>query len=135
MPIRLLMITGSTVLLSYILMPSRMTWPLAPAPGVISCIRLRQRIRVVLPQPEGPIKAVAVLALTSKLMFFKACFDPYHASRFLIDTLYCLTVAELLPSALSCKGSTTLLLLILKLSLELNWVLCSVLTNIYYLYR
>jgi hypothetical protein len=31
-----------------------------------------------------------------------------------------LTVAELLSSALSCKGSTPVLLLILKLSLEVN---------------
>src|SRR5215469_1950430 len=64
------------------------TWPFAFPPGVISCIRLRHLRRVVLPQPEGPINAVTVFSLTSKLMFFNACLVPNHASRFFTDTLW-----------------------------------------------
>ena len=33
------------------------------APGVTSCIRFRQRMKVLLPQPEGPIRAVTALGL------------------------------------------------------------------------
>ena len=35
-----------------------MTLPSTRADGIRSFIRLRQRIRVLLPQPEGPIRAV-----------------------------------------------------------------------------
>src|SRR6266545_6318045 len=41
---------------------SSSTSPLTVAPGVSSCIRLRQRSRVDLPQPEGPMMAVTVCA-------------------------------------------------------------------------
>src|SRR5215472_14872405 len=51
-------------------------------------MRLRHLRRVVLPQPEGPINAVTVFSLTSKLMFFNACLVPNHASRFFTDTLW-----------------------------------------------
>src|SRR5215471_20041259 len=51
-------------------------------------MRLRHLIRVVLPQPEGPMNAVTVFSLTSKLMFFNACLVPNHASRFFTDTLW-----------------------------------------------
>jgi hypothetical protein len=64
------------------------TWPFALAPGVISCMRLRHLMRVVLPQPEGPINAVTVFSFTYKLMFFNACLVPNHASRFFTDTLW-----------------------------------------------
>ena len=52
------------------------------APGVISCIRLRHLMRVVLSQPEGPINAVTVFSLTSRLMFFNACLVPNHVLGF-----------------------------------------------------
>src|SRR6266550_6118943 len=38
------------------------TSPLTVAPGVSSCIRLRQRSRVDLPQPDGPMMAVTICA-------------------------------------------------------------------------
>src|SRR5467141_5174078 len=38
------------------------TAPLTAAPGVNSCMRFRQRSRVLLPQPEGPMIAVTVFA-------------------------------------------------------------------------
>src|SRR6266571_8990797 len=41
---------------------SNNTAPLTAAPGVNSCMRFRQRSRVLLPQPEGPMIAVTVLA-------------------------------------------------------------------------
>ena len=49
--------------------PSRETWPSTRAPGVSSCIRLSERRKVVLPQPEEPISAVtlfgAIVIVTS----------------------------------------------------------------------
>src|SRR5690242_3878086 len=41
---------------------SSRTWPSTLAPGVSSCMRLRQRSRVLLPHPEGPMIAVTVCA-------------------------------------------------------------------------
>src|SRR5690242_7610983 len=38
--------------------PSSMTWPPTRAPGTVSCIRFRQRTKVDLPQPDGPMIAV-----------------------------------------------------------------------------
>src|SRR6266545_2732447 len=38
------------------------TLPLTVAPGVSSCIRFKQRSRVDLPQPDGPMMAVTVCA-------------------------------------------------------------------------
>ncbi len=37
-----------------------MTAPFAAAPGACSCMRLRQRRNVDLPQPDGPITAVTL---------------------------------------------------------------------------
>jgi len=36
--------------------------PVARAIGLVSCMRLRQRTKVDLPQPEGPMSAVAWFA-------------------------------------------------------------------------
>ena len=38
------------------------TLPSTRAPGITSCIRFRDRMKVDLPQPEGPISAVTDLA-------------------------------------------------------------------------
>ena len=38
------------------------TRPSARASGIVSCMRFRQRTKVDLPQPEGPMMAVAWLA-------------------------------------------------------------------------
>jgi hypothetical protein len=40
---------------------------LDPGPGIRSFMRFRQRIRVLLPQPEGPMKAVISCLLISRL--------------------------------------------------------------------
>jgi len=45
--------------------------------SIRSLSRLRQRRRVVLPQPEGPMKAVAFLPGMSRLTLKSACFAPY----------------------------------------------------------
>ena len=42
--------------------------PVTSAPGIRSFIRLRQRISVLLPQPDGPIRAVISFTLMSKEM-------------------------------------------------------------------
>ena len=44
------------------------TVPVTRAMGLVSCMRLRQRTKVLLPQPEGPISAVAWLAGMFRLM-------------------------------------------------------------------
>src|SRR3989454_9304749 len=41
---------------------SSKTSPATVGPGVTSCMRFRQRSRVLLPQPEGPMIAVTVFA-------------------------------------------------------------------------
>ena len=38
--------------------PSSITRPVTRAPGIVSCIRLRQRRNVDFPQPDGPMIAV-----------------------------------------------------------------------------
>ncbi|CAB4961523.1 unannotated protein [freshwater metagenome] len=42
--------------------PSSNTWPAIDADGIISCMRLRMRRNVDLPQPDGPISAVTLPA-------------------------------------------------------------------------
>src|SRR3712207_6849068 len=46
-----------------------------------SCMRFRHLIRVVFPQPDGPMIAVAVFFFMSRLIFFNACFVPNQALR------------------------------------------------------
>src|ERR1017187_8587449 len=41
------------------------TWPDTTAPRTMSCIRFRERSSVVLPEPDGPIRAVTWLMGTS----------------------------------------------------------------------
>src|ERR1700758_5257910 len=57
------------------------TRPSTRASGMVSCMRLMQRMNVDLPHPEGPISAVAWLAATLRLMSYKACPLPYQAFR------------------------------------------------------
>src|SRR5690242_8377122 len=63
--------------------PSNSTCPRARAPGTTSCIRLRQRRKVDLPQPDGPISAVICRGATSRLMLSSALNAPYQAFRLL----------------------------------------------------
>src|ERR1700733_6994898 len=49
--------------------------------GLVSCIRFRQRTKVDLPQPEGPIRAVAWFAGIFRLMLCKVWLVPYQAFR------------------------------------------------------
>src|ERR1700730_17265628 len=60
------------------LWPSRSTSPLARVPGTRSCIRLKTRRKVVLPQPEGPISAVILRAWTAKEASSSAWKSPYQ---------------------------------------------------------
>src|SRR3954464_14844459 len=61
--------------------PSRMTRPLTRAPGTVSCIRLRQRRKVDLPHPDGPMTAVTVRSVRSTDTPRTACTAPKNASR------------------------------------------------------
>ena len=66
MPIWRRTATGSTAL-SYSDCPSTITLPSTRAPGMTSCMRLRERSTVDLPQPDGPMKAVTERALMCML--------------------------------------------------------------------
>src|SRR5690242_15448740 len=57
------------------------TLPVTRATGLVSCIRLRQRTNVDLPQPEGPMRAVAWLAGMCRVMSKRVWLAPYHAFR------------------------------------------------------
>src|ERR1700736_55925 len=60
------------------LWPSRSTSPVARVPGTRSCIRLKTRRKVVLPQPEGPISAVILRAWTASDASWSAWKSPYQ---------------------------------------------------------
>src|SRR5215469_9381889 len=62
-------------------MPAILTSPSARASGLVSCMRLRQRMKVDLPQPEGPITAVACLDSIEMLIPCKASVLPNQAFR------------------------------------------------------
>src|SRR5437764_6784540 len=61
--------------------PSTSTVPFTRASGTSSCMRLRQRTKVDLPHPEGPIIAVTECGSTERLISKSACLRPYQASR------------------------------------------------------
>src|ERR1700687_6236521 len=73
------------------------TVPVTRASGIVSCMRLRQRIKVDLPQPEGPISAVAWLAATVIWMSYNAWVLPYQAFRF----------STLIPTPILCCSEGT----------------------------
>jgi len=52
------------------------TVPVTSAPGIRSFIRFRQRINVLLPQPDGPIRAVISFTLMSNVMSRTAALPP-----------------------------------------------------------
>src|ERR1700680_3746306 len=58
------------------------TLPVARASGMVSCMRLRQRTNVDLPQPEGPMTAVAWLASAFMLILRRAWVLPNQAFKF-----------------------------------------------------
>src|SRR5205809_2936399 len=58
---------------------SRSTFPSTLVLGIVSCIRFRQRIRVDLPQPDGPMIAVTACSSISSVMSSIARFGPYQA--------------------------------------------------------
>src|SRR5256885_6395264 len=59
--------------------PWRRTFPSTLAFGIVSCIRLRHRIRVDFPQPEGPMTAVTMRSSMPIVMSWMASFSPYQA--------------------------------------------------------
>src|SRR6266700_2186421 len=80
--------------------PSTSTVPFTRASGTSSCIRVRQRTKVDLPHPGGPIIAVTVCGSTERLISKSACFRPYQASR-------CCTVKAMLYFLLSHRRTST----------------------------
>jgi hypothetical protein len=75
MPTRARSTTGST-LRSLTSEPSSSILPVTRAPVMVSFIRLMQRRKVDLPQPDGPISAVTALSGTSRSTPNRACFSP-----------------------------------------------------------
>src|SRR5256885_14109097 len=59
--------------------PWSKTFPSTLAFGIVSCIRLRHRIRVDFPQPEGPMTAVTMRSSMPIVMSWIASFSPYQA--------------------------------------------------------
>src|SRR6266545_3338964 len=59
--------------------PASKTLPCTHAPGTTSCMRLRQRTSVLLPQPEGPMIAVTWQSGMSSVTPRIACVFPYQA--------------------------------------------------------
>src|SRR6058998_174510 len=59
--------------------PWSSTFPSTLAFGIVSCIRLRHRIRVDFPQPEGPMTAVTMRSSMSIVMSWIASFSRYDA--------------------------------------------------------
>src|SRR3954452_18492948 len=57
------------------------TLPSTRAPGMVSCIRLRQRTKVDFPQPDGPMMAVTWLGSIDILMPCSASVAPNQAFR------------------------------------------------------
>src|ERR1039458_786059 len=78
MPMRRRTSTGSEPL-PYTSISPTLTEPSARASGMVSCIRFKQRTKVLLPQPEGPMTAVTWLAATVMSMEFSDRFLPYQA--------------------------------------------------------
>src|SRR5437762_11436477 len=59
--------------------PSRNTCPVMRAPGTVSCMRLRQRRKVDLPHPDGPMTAVTERSRNCTLASRTACIEPKYA--------------------------------------------------------
>src|SRR5438034_10983361 len=59
--------------------PWSSTFPSTLAFGIVSCIRLRHRIRVDFPQPEGPMTALTMRSSMSIVISWIASFSPYQA--------------------------------------------------------
>src|SRR6266581_4775158 len=66
--------------------PSKGTFPSALVLGIVSCIRFRHRIRVDLPQPEGPMIAVTACSSISSVISSIARFGPYQADNASVRT-------------------------------------------------
>src|SRR3978361_1685943 len=64
---------------------SSRTVPVARAPGISSCMRLRQRNTVDLPEPDGPIIAVTLLGVYSMDTSLIACPAPEKAASPVTD--------------------------------------------------
>src|SRR2546429_179307 len=80
MPMRRRSGTASTPA-SYTSAPSSSTEPVTQAPSDSSCMRFRQRRKVLLPQPDGPITAVTVCAGNRRDTSFTTAPPPYTAVR------------------------------------------------------
>src|SRR5947199_323964 len=78
MPMRRRRWTGSTPA-SYTSAPSSSTVPVTQPPSDSSCMRFRQRRKVLLPQPDGPITAVTVCAGNRMDTSFTTARRPYRA--------------------------------------------------------
>ena len=56
--------------------PSMTISPVTRHPSMVSFMRLRQRMKVDLPQPDGPMMAVTRLGLKPMLILFSARLEP-----------------------------------------------------------
>ena len=66
---------------AYTSRPSTRTLPVTLAPGTTSCIRLRHRMNVDLPQPDGPMTAVTAFGAIVTPIPCSTCALPNQALR------------------------------------------------------
>src|SRR5277367_4077588 len=77
------------------LLPSRVTSPVAVAPGTTSCIRLRHRTSVDLPHPDGPMIAAIWFSSNDRLTSLSARFLLKYALSFLTTSFSAMTTLAL----------------------------------------
>ena len=89
--------------------PSSRIRPLIRNPGVMSCIRLRHRMKVLFPHPEGPITEVTECFPMSIRIFFSTWFSPNQLLRSWISKTFSIA----LPSSYRfCRVRTRAAMLI-----------------------
>src|SRR5579862_1255064 len=71
---------------AYMSLPSNSTSPVSLDPLISSCIRLKHRISVDFPEPDGPIRAVTARAFADMLRFLSTCREPNQAFSSLAST-------------------------------------------------
>src|SRR5512145_1887978 len=80
------------------LRPSKKTSPACRKPGVRSCIRLRQRMKVLFPHPDGPMTEVTAFRPTSIVMSRSTWLSPNQALRDLTSIALSIAFSILLLS-------------------------------------
>jgi hypothetical protein len=79
--------------------PSRRISPSIRNPGVMSCIRLRHRMKVLFPHPEGPITEVTEFFAISIRIFFSTWLSPNQLLMSRISNTFSISIPPPIVSA------------------------------------